>query len=144
MALLFVESFDHFLTADVLKKWKVTGQSGSGASATINAAAGRHGSSGFRFVTGTAASGNTAGYLGRSVAPGDATACIGFAFQLSAVRAGSIGHQLASIRDAGTAQLTLRLNANATLSVVPGIAKWYGVGDDQHSVAVAGEWISFS
>lgn len=119
MALLFMDSFDHYVTADITEKWSGTA-TGSGAALVIAPANGRRGSGSFRWSTGSVSTSATA-YIQKTLSPADATCVCGFALQVSHVdAAGSTGIQLCSIRDGATPQVSLRLNADLTLSVTRG------------------------
>lgn len=121
MALLFIDSFDHYATADLLEKWTTSGVSVGNSTITVAAAGGRRGTAGLRLGMVANPSANANGYALRTLAPADATAVVGFAFALSSANMiGATGPALCSLRDGGTAQMTLRLNSNLTLSVVRG------------------------
>lgn len=116
MALLFMDSFDAYATADLTEKWTASGA--VGATVTIGSGNGRHGSHGLRFATGGAA--NETFYVQKTLAAGDATFCLGFSVVVPAGTMGVSGIALASIRDGSSAQLTLVLNADYTLVVLRG------------------------
>jgi hypothetical protein len=118
MALLFMDSFDHYSTSDLLEKWTALAVSGSGSAASIASTAGRRGSGSFRWVTGTSA--NASGTLSKTLAPGDATCVAGVAISVPSGVPGSLGAGLLSVWDGGTQQITLRLNVDYTLSVCRG------------------------
>ena len=118
MALLFMDSFDHYVTADQIEKWTAVG-TGLGASMSIAAGTGRRASGSLRFNKGANQASGTMWAL-KNVPASDATAVLGFA--LTIVNAATIGSGLvlASIRDGATPQLTLRVNSSFTFSVVRG------------------------
>lgn len=110
MALLFMDSFDHYDTANLLKKW-----TGSTGSATISSANGRRGSAALRVVHSGASS---TVYAEKTLTPGDPTCIVGFAINPSALTVpGATGAPLVSVRDGSLCQVALRLNSNGTLSV---------------------------
>lgn len=120
MALLFMDSFDHYVTADVLEKWTAFPAAvGTAASVSI-AVGGRRGTNSFRWITGTSTSATAAGYISRTVTPVNATAIIGFSFNMSGIPAGAVGCQIMAIRDGATTQINLRINSDGTLSVLRG------------------------
>lgn len=119
MALLYMDSFDHYATADMTEKWTTSGVSGSGSVITI-AASGRRSSSAFRWTTGGSAGGASTGYLHKGLTPGDTTCVVGFAVLVPSGTVGTVGMPLAAIRDGTTPQVLLRLNADYSLSVVRG------------------------
>ena len=117
MALLFIDSFDHYVTADLIEKYTSAGSvSGTGSTLSI-ASSGRHSSNAFRWVTG--GSPTTTGSLQRTLVPADATAVVGVAFRTTGAP-GTLGYQLLAIRDASVTQIYLRLNTDLTLSVLRG------------------------
>lgn len=117
MALLFMDSFDHYATVDLLEKWTTSSATGSN-SLWIGSGSGRRGSNSFRwtnsFNTQSVAS------LQRALAPTGATFVAGFALAVPASHVGAAGLQIAAVRDGATTQLSLRLNANYTISVCRG------------------------
>lgn len=136
MALLFMDSFDHYVTADINEKWTQS-NSASGTTVTINAAAGRRGSSGLRLNTGAS---TTAPVMNvqKVLTPGDATIIIGFSLLVPATTVGTAGLAIASVRDGVTAQATLRLNQNYTLSVTRGAANGTVLGTSSGALLSAG------
>lgn len=122
MALLFMDSFDHYATADLTEKW--TSSLNAPGNLTISiAAGGRRGSSSFRLTTFSGMGSNTAAGVQKVLAPGDAGCVVGCAFACSSAAVlGATGPALLAIRDGAAAQMTLRLNPNLTLSVVRGTA----------------------
>ncbi|MBA3588311.1 hypothetical protein [Methylibium sp.] len=100
MALQFIDGGDHYVTADITKKWSAN------TGATI-AATGRRGGGAIRFLTA-----GTSNYLTKTLGA-QASWVVGFAFEFSA--AGAL--VVARFTDAGTAQCELRQNLDGTLSV---------------------------
>lgn len=119
MALLFMDSFDAYATADLLEKWTASAAGGTGSAVSIGASSGRRGSQGLRWVTGTGTSSATLGYVTRGAAATGATAIMGFAVSMSGPT-GAQGITLCEVRDSVTAQVCLRLNPGGTLSVLRG------------------------
>lgn len=80
MALLFMDSFDHYATADILKKWSVR-YDGTNVTTdpVVSASNGRHSSNSCRFTATNAAS--QARAIGKIVPASGATAVFGFAFK---------------------------------------------------------------
>lgn len=74
MALLFVDSFDHYATGDISEKWTST----SGGQ-TIDAGQGRRGTAAIRFSM------NAGQYFGKSVQATGSTAIVGFAYKPTAI-----------------------------------------------------------
>lgn len=120
MALLFMDSFDNYATADIAEKWTSLNTFSASGTGTINSTGGRRSSGSFRWVTGTAAT-NQGGVF-KTLSPTGTTIIIGFAFQMSANPTGSNGLTIAAIKDGSTTQASLRLNADLTLSVLRGPA----------------------
>ena len=120
MALLFMDSFDHYVTADMLEKWTSQQASGEGATPQIGASSGRHSSGSFR-VNVASPLNNARGGLIKTLTPSGVTAIIGVAVVPPTTSlVGSQGIQLASIRDGSSPQMSLRLNNDLTLSAVRG------------------------
>lgn len=93
MALLFVDGFDHYATADLVKKWTAIGVSGY---QSISPAAGRRGGGALYLVSST----SPGGYVHRNVPP-SSTLIVGFAYQfleryygstLLVLREGALSH----------------------------------------------------
>lgn len=101
MALLFVDGFDHYATADITKKWALASGGGS-----INSSGGRR--------SGGAYTGSTTFMLTKGVTAGSSFV-MGVALNLS----GGLANTLVvfGLVDAGTTQCDLRVNTDLTLSV---------------------------
>jgi hypothetical protein len=119
MALLFMDSFDHYATADLMQKWTSQIINSSGA-ITISPGNGRRASASLRVVT--------LGYNGTriSLAPGvissgtgpnsGALLVLGFALRIDALT--SSGYlALVKITDGATTQLTFSLQADGLIKV---------------------------
>lgn len=102
MALISIDGFDHYATADISKKWTIVG-----SSAAISPAAGRKGSGALTLNLGL-----SSGFVTKTIAPG-ASFIVGFSFNPPSIAACTI----AAFLDAGTTQCELRLNVDGTLSV---------------------------
>jgi hypothetical protein len=100
--LLFIDGFDHYVTADITKKWTAV----SGTSPTIAAGGRRSGSS----MRGAATVVTATKTLVAS-----ASWVVGFAFSYTALPGGAVA--ILALLDAGTLQCDLRVNADGTLSV---------------------------
>ena len=105
MALLFIDGFDHYATADITKKWTTIGA----GSPVINASAGRR--SGGALLSPSVTT-NTAN-ITKTLAASYATLIVGFAFKVTAMS----GRTVLRLFDGGTEHVNLRLNADGTLSV---------------------------
>jgi hypothetical protein len=101
MALLFIDGFDHYATADITKKWAT-----AGANNTIESSSGRRSGGALRCTS-------TDNDLTRTFAA-TSTVIVGFAINPSAYAANG---QLIQLMDSGTVQCTLFLNTDGTLSV---------------------------
>jgi hypothetical protein len=108
MALLFCDGFDHYASADILKKWTVANAVGS---CVIDPTAGRRG--GGAFTTTTGGRGNP----GKTLAASYATLVAGVALNLSGPISGS---GVLWFADAGTTQVVVIFNADGTFSVKRG------------------------
>jgi hypothetical protein len=85
MALLFIDSFDHYATADLAAKWTVGAGAGLGTNTVLAAAGGRRSSGGLQS---SAASGlSVQPLVSKTLAPGDATLIAGFAYKPGVVAA---------------------------------------------------------
>lgn len=104
MAFLFCDSFDHYVTADRLKKWTTDINN----AVAISAGNGRNGSASMR-------PNGTNSEIGVTLTTTGDTCIIGFAFKSSVVGA---AHTIARILDTGTVQINLQLNTDLTLSVL--------------------------
>jgi hypothetical protein len=114
MALLFVDSFDHYATADITTKW--TSTSSSGHTRSISSSAGRRSSSGFRLSYTQTAQYN---YLSKTLTTSGDGFVVGCYVTISSLP-GPFGAFLFGIYDAGTLHLSLRLNSDFTISVLRG------------------------
>jgi len=129
MALLFMDSFDHYATADVaILKW--TQRSTPSGDASVIAAVGRHSSNGWKMATNSTF--DTAGALFKTLAPGDNTITVGLAFRsvtaftaLPNVTNPNSSAQTQAptyllVRSASTDQCWVRVDQAGTLSVYRG------------------------
>lgn len=107
MALLFMDSFDHYVTADIFEKWTT----GAGGTTSINATAGRRGSGALRIVN------QASCYALRGVAASGTTAIIGVAYKTSA-----FGAQFLGICDSSRTHILLITNADGSISAQRGNA----------------------
>ena len=128
MALLFMDSFDHYATADLTKKWSGAIPISFEVIPSIGAT-GRHSSNGIRW-----AAGNFGGRtLTKLLATSGATVVVGFAFvqyagTFSSLVVGTIfdptiynqANYVVAIRQAGTVQVWVRINQSGTLTVLRG------------------------
>lgn len=100
MALLFMDSFDHYASADFLLKW--TGYESAGAT-NITAGVGRHGSAALVISSG--------GWWVYKSFPAAATVIVGLAFKNAA-----LGGNPVQLLDGGAGQVLIRLNTDGSLS----------------------------
>jgi hypothetical protein len=121
MALLFMDSFNHYATADLTTKWTSSGSAPGNVTTSI-AAGGRRGSGSLRLTVAGSPTSTTLAFAQKVLAPGTATAVVGCAIAVSSSTLAHVtgGNPLVSVRDGATAQVTLRLNADLTLSVLRG------------------------
>lgn len=108
MTLLFIDSFSHYSTAQLLRKWTSTTSGGSG-SVTISAN-GRYSVNSLRILGSTGGFANAKKSLAAS-----ATWRVGFAFKASAIPTTTC--VIAALLDVGSTQCDLRFNTDGTLSV---------------------------
>jgi hypothetical protein len=131
MALLFMDSFDHYAFADFTTKWTsfIGGYNGTEASGIV-ATAGRRGGSAVRFQTTGTSAGAVGGAL-LTLQPTSNKIVVGFAFtSVSTFLAWAIANTgaegngfgtppcLLNVRNAGVAQAWIRLNTDGTLSAM--------------------------
>lgn len=109
MALMLADSFDHLSTAHLTRKWSYFGTNSAGGIAAV----GRNGTNGFQLV---GQSGDLTN-LGYNFTATKATVIMGAAIKLSSAT-GVV--PLFRLLDAGTLQLFLQFNADASLSVING------------------------
>jgi len=102
MSLLFIDGFDHYVTADLVKKW-----SSVAGSPTVAAASGRRGGGALSVTAGNY-------YVTKTFTAG-ASFVLGFAFNAALLP--TANRVMAEFKDAGTTQCDLRLNTDGTLSV---------------------------
>jgi hypothetical protein len=105
MALLFVDGFDHYATADIPKKWN----GGTSGTPAINTTAGRRGGGALR----TTGFGH---YVIRAFAA-TASFVMGASFKFSSFSVLGSPQAIFALWDASTAQCDLRANVDGTLSV---------------------------
>jgi hypothetical protein len=104
--ILFLDSFDHYTTADLGKKWDATG------SGTVSAGNGRNGTASMRMP------GNAGGPV-KNV-PNMQTVFAGFAFRMNGTPPGG-GFTIYVLNDGGTNQASLNVNGSGFLEVRRGI-----------------------
>jgi hypothetical protein len=105
MTLRFVDSFDHYSTADILLKW-----SASSGTPSIGAS-GRRSTNAIRLPNNSASPSSV-----QMTFDNQATWIVGFALSINTTITSS-STQLCALLDAGTQQCELRINADNTLSV---------------------------
>jgi hypothetical protein len=116
MALRFIDSFDHYATADFAQKW--TSVNAATFSSTIVVGAyGRNSTNGLRFTWSDV---NSHLRLQRTVTTSGSTAIMGAAVKVSAISGTSSANPLFSIWDGASIQTSLRIDAAGTLSVLRG------------------------
>jgi hypothetical protein len=103
MSLVFIDSFDHYVTADIDDKWTTS------TSAVISAGNGRNASKSLRLA-------GTASTVTKTFGSAQASWVIGVAIKVSQLPNANGG--FIRFLDAGTAQCALILNTDGTLSVV--------------------------
>lgn len=104
MALLFIDGFDHYATADIGKKWSAT------SVGSINATGGRRGGGSFR------SSSNNGAYVAKTLAA-SASFVVGMAFKYTALPTFGGNVKIIQIWDGGTSQCDLRVRGDGTLEV---------------------------
>ena len=102
MSLLFIDGFDHYVTADITKKWTAIN-----STVGIAASSGRRGG-------GALSSGATSRYVSKTLAA-SASFVTGFAFSFTTLPSASA--VICTFDDVATTQCSLAVNADGTLSV---------------------------
>lgn len=103
MALLFVDGFDHYATADIAKKW-------NNSAGSINSTAGRRGGGAFRSTS-------FSSYLSKTITNGSSFV-IGFSFKISSIIGLNFPQALVALMDSAlNSQCDVRVNLDGTLSV---------------------------
>ncbi|WP_407280618.1 hypothetical protein U5817_10060 [Aromatoleum evansii] len=97
MALLFMDGFDHYATADIVKKWSVNN------GATIEEGTGRRGGNALKSAAGS-------GFVSKTLPFSVGTLICGFAF--SPITAGFSDRNMFELMDGATLHLALRHNAS--------------------------------
>lgn len=116
MAFLFADSFDHYVTADVLEKW-TTQNVGAFTSQAIGAF-GRRSSNGFRASNTTGGATGRIAHINKVLNPSGVGFVVGFAYKSSNTLIGN--NCFCSINDATTPQVSLVLNTSGTISLMRG------------------------
>jgi hypothetical protein len=107
MALLFADSFDHYVTADLLTKWT------NHSSGTINSAAGRWSSSGYRST-------NSNFYTEWAFPSALATVVVGGAYRTNQI--GTNNNPVFTFFDGTTFQVSIQINTSGKLEARRGVA----------------------
>jgi hypothetical protein len=105
MALLFIDGFDHYATADLAKKW-------NNAVGGFIAANGRRTSGNFQNVSGT---GTTQGYVSKTLPASLATGVIGFALYVNALPGSDTQGMFLSFGDSGVFHAHIGVDASGNL-----------------------------
>lgn len=116
MAGVFLDSFDHYATANLLEKWTAGNLSTFSTTITI-ASGGRNSTSGLKV---TWADVNAFVNVRKTVAPSGSTVIFGFALNASTLSATSKANQLVSVWDGSTVQFCVKINSDGTLTLVRG------------------------
>lgn len=116
MALLFVDSYDHYATADFTQKWTAATTAVFSSTLTVGAY-GRNSTNGLRFLWSDV---NSYLRLSKTLSPIGATGIAGTAIQVSGYSATSTQNPVMQFLNGGTAQCSVRINGDGTLSVLRG------------------------
>ena len=128
MALLLMESFDHYATADLTEKWTSIYASGGTVAPAVTASIGRRSTAGVRWSNTV---NERAKALGAVVAASGTTCVVGFAFTSSTFASlaggvandltadsGGYSNALCTIRLSGTTHVWFRLNTDGTITAL--------------------------
>ena len=113
MALLFMDSFDHYVTADLLKKWS-SQTINSGSTIVIHPTAGRRGSQGLRMVT--PIYGFAPHNVSKNIASSSTTGICGFSF-VTATSPVTTTRGFASLKAVSGGQITLGLTTTMLVGI---------------------------
>jgi hypothetical protein len=102
MALLFMDGFDHYATADITKKWT------SSASMSIASTSGRRGG-------GCASTNSLGSYLEKALSASSANIVVGFAFKLNVFNTGYPA--FLTLKESSTSHISLGYNASSKLEI---------------------------
>lgn len=116
MAFLWMDSFNHYVFADMFEKW--TSQYTTFGTNSMGAF-GRHSSNAYRAIQSNTGANSYAAYIQKTILPSGAGFVIGIAMKMAAAPSGSSGVFVA-VFDGGTVQLSLRVNLDLTISVLRG------------------------
>lgn len=108
MSLVFIDSFNHYTTAQIARKW-TTRVEGFANQVNISSGTGRHGGNSLRYTPNIG--GNN--YVRKSLTS-QSTWILGVGFR---TQSPIVAAQIFGVSDAGTTQIDVRLNATGTLSV---------------------------
>lgn len=110
MSLLFVDGFDHYAVADLLKKWTTK----EGSTSTLAIDVGRR--------NGGALSSGIGSSVGvtKTLPAAKNTLIVGVAYKLTAQNGTGANRGILQFRDSSTVHLTVRINVDLTLSVLKG------------------------
>lgn len=125
MTLLFVDGFDHYVTADINKKW--TSSSNSIISTTVTRRAGS-----------SSLSSNSTGASAIKTISASSTLITGFGYYCTAL-AGS-EHTIVAFQDTGTSQITLTARPDGTLAVKRGNSAGTLLGSTTYNINAA-TWV---
>lgn len=135
MALLFLDGFDHYATAEITQKWTALQNGTTWNSGTINATNGRNSTQSFRVTY--ANNNSTGGYLRKTLtAVSGTTAIMGFGFKIDALPAAASRTPLVSILDGATEQVSVDINPAGTLSLYRGTAAGTLLGTTSSALSI--------
>jgi hypothetical protein len=121
MSLLFADSFDHYDTPKITRKWTTIYDTNAGPTAPLISNTGRNGTSSMRFVIQQGALGSgTLKVVTKTPTTSSNKFLMGFAYQYDSVIAGFTVSRwpIATVATMAYHQVTLIFNADSTLSVV--------------------------
>jgi hypothetical protein len=109
MALLFIDSFDHYPVGDLPLKWTT-----QGPTVSLSSGSGRRSSTCFRST-------NSNGWIGKAVTPGDNTFVVGIALKIGALPSAGTNGEIIRIADSnGVFHTCLEVNSSGLLQVIRG------------------------
>jgi len=125
MSLLFVDSFDHYATADLLTKWT------TGGGSSVIGGSGRFSTNCLQLLSTET--------VAKTLAASGGTCIVGMAIYVtpSLVSAGSVRGQLLTINDGATTQVSVYINTTGVLEVYRGTSGGTLLGASTFAIAAA-------
>lgn len=122
MALLFIDGFDHYVSAEIARKWSTNNNCSISSSG--------------RRVGSKALSGSGSNYVEKTLPSAINTIVVGFAYNCTNFETAEI----LSFTVGGSAQVTLTINSNGSISVYRGLSSDTLLGTSASGIVTASSW----